>query len=63
MFSDAGSVTKDAGSVFGHIQPTAGAGIRARTPVGPVRLDLGYQLTANPPLERFALHFSFGYPF
>lgn len=63
VFSDAGSVTKDVSSLFGHIQPTAGAGLRARTPVGPVRLDVGYQLTANPPLDRWALHFSFGYPF
>ncbi len=63
VFTDAGSVTTDISSLFGHLEPTAGVGVRARTPVGPVRLDVGYQLEPNPPLARWALHFSFGYPF
>ncbi|MEW6441357.1 MAG: BamA/TamA family outer membrane protein [bacterium] len=64
LFVDAGKVAQELSDLGkGKIQAAAGAGVRARSPVGPIRLDFGYQLQDNPPLDRWAIHFSFGYPF
>ncbi len=46
----------------------AGAGLSYRSPVGPVRLDVGYKLNPGPgetdgPLGRWGIHFSIGNPF
>jgi outer membrane protein assembly complex protein YaeT len=46
VFADVGGVGYDLNSV--SYQYSAGAGIRVRTPIGPVRLDWGKQLR-NPP--------------
>jgi outer membrane protein assembly complex protein YaeT len=44
LFLDAGTVTSDApvGGSFNKIRYTPGVGLRVRTPVGPVRVDLAY---------------------
>jgi outer membrane protein insertion porin family/translocation and assembly module TamA len=49
----------------------AGAGIRYRTPVGPLRFDVGWQLTkiegllinGKPSDRRWRIHFSVGQAF
>jgi outer membrane protein insertion porin family len=47
----------DGGNVYGninlrqfvdHYTNTVGIGVRYRTPVGPIRFDIGYRLTAVP---------------
>ena len=44
-FFDMGNVFKDAGDVrLGDLRPTAGFGVRYRSPIGPVRADLGFNL-------------------
>jgi outer membrane translocation and assembly module TamA len=58
---------------FNYISHAVGAGLRYRTPIGPVRVDFGYNL--NPPtfpvrretrsdtLNRFNFYFSIGQTF
>lgn len=44
-FFDAGNVFKSAGDVsLGELRPTAGFGLRYRSPLGPLRVDLGFNL-------------------
>ena len=44
-FFDMGNVFKDAGDVrLRYLRPTAGFGVRYRSPIGPVRADLGFNL-------------------
>jgi len=54
LFVDAG----DAADRFGNLQPKLGygAGVRWRSPVGPLRLDLAY----GEAVQRWRLHFSVG---
>jgi outer membrane protein assembly factor BamA len=64
-FIDVGNVWKDYryAKLF-DVYPSAGAGLMMITPVGPVRVDYGYQLRPNPYGERrWAIHLSLGSPF
>jgi outer membrane protein assembly factor BamA len=68
-----GALFYDAGNVFSKltdlsrvgISHAVGFGLRANTPVGPVRFDLGYN--PKPPVEAgfktWNLHFTLGHPF
>ncbi len=66
VFTDTGQVADDAYD-FGQtrFRYTAGVGLRYKTVIGPIRLDIGYQL--NPPenadFERYHFHFSIGQAF
>jgi outer membrane protein assembly complex protein YaeT len=72
VFLDAGNVWED-GWTFdvGDLRYAVGTGIRYQTPVGPVRLDVGYQLNPIPDLlvegepqrRRWRIHFSIGQAF
>jgi len=63
-FLDVGSLTDGFEQVgFDTFRWSAGAGLRLHTPVGPIRLEYGYQLQENPPLNRGELHFALGFPF
>jgi outer membrane protein insertion porin family len=63
-FVDVGSLTEGFEPVgFDTFRWSAGAGLRLHTPVGPVRVEYGYQLQDNPPLDRGEFHFSLGFPF
>lgn len=51
-----------------NLHVATGAGLRYHTPVGPIRVDLGYRLNRVPPAEqgffdRIAFHFSLGEAF
>ena len=64
LFYDIGVVSEDPFSVDGALGHGVGAGLRIYTPVGPVRLDLGY----NPGDVyvgggRWQFFFSFGFSF
>jgi outer membrane translocation and assembly module TamA len=59
LFHDLGNVYSDLGSIsfrykqrdltdFNYMEHAVGFGVRYRTPVGPIRLDLAYSL--NPPV-------------
>jgi outer membrane protein assembly complex protein YaeT len=64
-FVDFGNVYESPFSVdFGDIRYTSGMGVRYKTPIGPVRMDVGYQI--NPQSDedsRYQVHFSIGQAF
>lgn len=68
-FFDAGNVFKRAGDVsLGDLRPAAGFGVRYRSPVGPLRFDLGFnldrQVLASGARERGTVfHISLGQAF
>jgi outer membrane protein assembly complex protein YaeT len=71
-FVDAGNVWSDPWQLdLGDLRYDVGPGIRYRTPIGPVRADLGYQLNPIPGLlvdgkperRRWRVHFSIGQAF
>ncbi len=76
-FYDTGNVfTRVSDIGFNRFSHTVGAGLRVKTPLGPVRLDLGYLVSdpyvgsglteaqrAQIVIPRFRIHFSFGQAF
>jgi outer membrane protein assembly complex protein YaeT len=72
LFVDAGNVWAGSWDFdFGDLRYAAGPGLRYDTPVGPIRVDLGYQLTpiggllvnGEPETRRWRIHFSIGQAF
>jgi outer membrane protein assembly complex protein YaeT len=72
LFLDAGNVWDRPWSFdFGDLRYNIGPGVRYNTPVGPLRLDVGYQLNPIPGLQvrgepeprRWRVHFSIGQAF
>ena len=68
-FMDAGQVFNRVSDFdFGQIKPTAGLGLRYLSPIGPIRVDLGFKLDRgrlpNGDQERLTeLHISLGQAF
>ncbi len=61
LFFDTGNVWLDPRSVDPtRLRYAAGTGIRAVTPVGPLALDIGFNLDKRPWEDPFAFHFSIG---
>ncbi len=46
-----------------QIRGSLGFGLRYRSPIGPVRVDLGFKLARRPGESRQVLHFSIGQAF
>jgi outer membrane protein assembly complex protein YaeT len=72
LFLDAGNVWPDSlGFDLRDLRYAIGPGLRYQTPIGPIRLDFGYQLNPTPDLlvngspnfRRWRLHFSIGQAF
>jgi outer membrane protein insertion porin family/translocation and assembly module TamA len=72
LFADAGNVWNNAWDFnLNDLRYDVGPGLRYNTPIGPVRVDLGYQLNPIPGLlidgreqkRRFRFHFSIGQAF
>ena len=72
IFLDGGNVWTDAWDFnVSDLRYDVGPGLRYTTPIGPLRVDLGYQLNPLPGLlvngeeqtRRFRFHFSFGQAF
>lgn len=71
-FVDAGDVWRTRSDVdFGSLRVSVGPGVRYATPIGPIRLDVGYQLTpidglvvrGDPETRHWRVHFSIGQAF
>ena len=65
-FVDVGNVFERATHIdVSELRTTAGFGIRYRSPIGPLRFDVGFKLDRRPygDTDRQAFHFSFGHAF
>jgi outer membrane protein assembly complex protein YaeT len=69
LFLDGGSVWADGWTIkLNDLRYAIGPGLRYQTPIGPIRLDLGYQLNpipgllvnGSPQTRRWRIHFSIG---
>ncbi len=64
LFADAGNVWNDAANIgLGDMRIGAGPGLRFGTPVGPLRLDLGYKIDRERGEDPWRLHFTLGNAF
>jgi outer membrane protein insertion porin family/translocation and assembly module TamA len=72
LFLDAGNVWEGSwDQKFNDLRYAIGPGLRYLTPVGPIRLDVGYQLNPIPGLlvngspqkRQYRIHFSIGQAF
>ena len=61
LFADVGNAfTHKQGLDLGDFRYSVGAGIRWRSPFGPIRIEMGKALNAKPDERTSTLHFSFG---
>ncbi len=65
LFVDAGNAYESLSTGMASLRFTSGLGLRYHTPVGPLRLDFGYQLNppAGEPLPRYQVYLSVGQAF
>ena len=66
VFFDAGNVwSRSSEMQFRDVRTSVGAGIRFRTPIGPLRLDYGRQLRPglDPEEKKWEIHFGVGHVF
>ncbi len=64
VFIDAGQVTSTVGELgLNQFLVGTGGGLRLNTPVGPVRLDIGYALNEIPGENRVQFYLAIGHPF
>jgi outer membrane protein insertion porin family len=64
VFVDTGAVTPDVSDLGSAAFKTGvGGGIRVKTPVGPLRLDVGYALSSIEGEDRWQLYFGIGQAF
>jgi outer membrane protein insertion porin family len=61
VFFDAGNAFSN-GIVFSELRPTTGGGIRWLSPIGPLRIELGFPLNSRPGDQTSTVSFSFGGP-
>ncbi len=63
-FLDIGNVYSEVREIaLGDLRRSAGLGVRYRTPIGPVRLDLGFILDRRTGEPRYKRHLTIGYAF
>ena len=65
MFVDGGNVFRRVTEFdLGELRGSVGFGVRYHSPVGPIRVDLGFKMgILRPGEDRTAVHFSLGQAF
>jgi outer membrane protein assembly complex protein YaeT len=66
VFGDMGALTRDEDSIFNRpedVRYAIGLGIRYKLPVGPLRIDYGYNPDRQEGEDMGALHITFGFAF
>jgi outer membrane protein insertion porin family len=64
LFMDGGNVFNRVTAFdFAELRGATGFGVRYRSPIGPVRLDLGFKMDRRENESRSVLHFSIGQAF
>ena len=63
LFVDAGNLTSEATPALEDVRLGIGAGVRYNLPIGPMRLDFGYNPSRREGEDIGAVHFSFGFAF
>jgi outer membrane protein insertion porin family len=61
VFFDAGNAFSAAGGLdFGEMRMSVGAGVRWLSPIGPLRIEVGFPLNDRPNDDTQTVQFSFG---
>lgn len=63
LFCDAGSLSEHTSFSFNDLRYAIGVGLRYQLPIGPIRIDYGYNPSPKPGEEQGAFHLSFGFAF
>jgi outer membrane protein insertion porin family len=63
LFADAGNLFNDEAPGINNMRYAIGVGLRYKLPIGPLRLDYGYNPDQRAGEDPGALHFSFGFAF
>ncbi len=63
IFYDTGNVWRDDEEYFSDMRHSAGAGIRWRSPLGPLRFEWGYNLDPRDDEKKSVFEFTIGRPF
>lgn len=64
-FADAGTLSRESSALFrlDDLRYAVGLGLRYQLPLGPLRIDYGYNPDRNPGEKAGALHLTFGFAF
>lgn len=63
LFADYGNIGLTTGEAFEDFRSALGLGLRYGLPIGPIRLDIGFNPKRRPGEDRFVIHFAVGMPF
>ncbi len=63
LFADYGNIGLTSGEAFEDFRSALGVGLRYGLPIGPIRLDAGFNPNRQPGEDHFVIHFAVGMPF
>jgi outer membrane translocation and assembly module TamA len=63
VFGDYGNVALKAQDPWDNFRPAVGVGLRYGLPIGPVRLDVGFNPAKRPHENLYAIHLAIGMPY
>ena len=63
LFADYGNIGLTTGTAFDDFRSAVGVGLRYGLPIGPIRLDFGFNPDRRPDEDHFVIQFAVGMPF